>query len=423
MLFCQGAYRNITESEGISLKKYGSFIVFMILCALGLVLIDMFTLSLIGRESALRYSSRISFVSIVIFVALSALYFIYMKISTKKLDELMRISKKVSTGDLNNSRCNLKGKDEYAFIGQCMDYVLDVVYETKQQNQILMNMTNNIIFWYHIDRDKFTVSDNFNKVFSYRSNSYRFSDSFFENIRVYKDDQEKFNHFKDVMLEKGKASAEVRLYNIYNEYAWYHIISDAIKNQNGKLVQITGALVDIDKIKHREKALEKLASVDTLTQILNRTSFEVSALSAWELAVAKKANCYIMFIDLDDFKRFNDEYSHAVGDEVLIFVASTLNKIVADHGFAGRYGGDEFVLFLRADDDDVSPKKVCESIIKTLNLGFDSQVAKLRVGINCSIGVCACEGQVKDADEVIKRADSAMYSVKKNGKSNYAFYN
>lgn len=408
------------ESEGISLKKYVNLIVFMILCALGLLLIDSLTLSLFDSNAG--YSSWVIFVSFLIFVALSVLYYIYLKISTKKLDELIRISKKVSAGDLSNSRCNLKGKDEYALIGNCLDYVLDVVYETKQQNQILMNMTNNIIFWYHIDRDKFTVSDNFNKVFSYRSSSYRFSDSFFENIKVHRDDIEKFNHFKAVMLETGKASVEARLLNIYNEYAWYHILCDAIKNQNGKLVQIIGALVDIDKIKHREKALEKLASVDTLTQILNRTSFEVSAVSAWDIAVAKKTNCYIMFIDLDDFKSFNDKFSHAVGDEVLVFVAKTLSKIVEDHGFAGRYGGDEFVLFLREDDDDISPRLVCENIIKTLNLGFESQVAKIHVGVNCSIGVCMCEGPAKDADEIIKKADSAMYKVKKNGKSNFAFY-
>ena len=127
----------------------------------------------------------------------------------------------------------------------------------------------------------------------------------------------------------------------------------------------------------------------------------------------------VLFIDVDDFKHYNDQYSHATGDQVLKFVARTIKGTVNEFGFAGRYGGDEFIACIRnAEIND--PTRAAQDIISKLEEGFECDGVHLTVSVSIGISMIKDDFNTR-VEYIIGKADDAMYSVKKNGKSNYAF--
>ena len=128
-----------------------------------------------------------------------------------------------------------------------------------------------------------------------------------------------------------------------------------------------------------------------------------------------------MFIDLDDFKDINDNYSHAVGDEVLKFVADTIKSKITGKGFAGRFGGDEFVVCITCDECVDNVEEFAVSIIDSLNEGFDSE-SGIHFKVECSIGIAISPDHGQAIPDLFMAADDAMYHVKKDGKGNYHLY-
>ena len=179
-------------------------------------------------------------------------------------------------------------------------------------------------------------------------------------------------------------------------------------------------MVDIDRAKKSEQQLTERASYDALTELFNRETVESQIDNEISLSEARKSEMAVLFIDVDDFKHFNDNYSHATGDQVLKFVAGTIKGVVGEYGFAGRYGGDEFIACIRnAELND--PSVAAQQIIERLDKGFDTDAGE-RLTVSVSIGIAVIKDDYNTRVEyLIGKADDAMYSVKKSGKSNFAF--
>ena len=156
------------------------------------------------------------------------------------------------------------------------------------------------------------------------------------------------------------------------------------------------------------------------TELYNRETIESQIDNEISLSEMRKSEMAVLFIDVDDFKHYNDNYSHATGDQVLKFVAKTLREATDGIGFAGRYGGDEFIVMLRnAETND--PAQIAQDIIAKLDSGFDADVGE-RLTVSVSIGIAVIKDDYNTRVEyLIGKADDAMYSVKKSGKSNFAF--
>ncbi|HET7385431.1 MAG TPA: GGDEF domain-containing protein [Nocardioidaceae bacterium] len=170
-----------------------------------------------------------------------------------------------------------------------------------------------------------------------------------------------------------------------------------------------------------ENKLRERASYDSLTGVGNRSLFFERLGHALDTGPERRAMLALAFIDLDGFKRVNDEYSHAVGDDVLVAVAERLRSVVRPRDTLVRWGGDEFlVLFEHLDDEgDVVP--IVERILYAVaqpspEIGPD-------VAVSASIGV-AFQGphEELDADDLVRRADVAMYRAKRSGGGGFAIY-
>ncbi len=198
-----------------------------------------------------------------------------------------------------------------------------------------------------------------------------------------------------------------------------------------------GAVVvhtNITARKEAEEQIRNLAYYDTLTQLPNRRMLNDRL--TLSLASSHRTGFYsaLMFLDMDNFKPLNDEYGHAVGDLLLIEVASRLNRCVREVDTVARLGGDEFVVMLNGLDENNALSRaqsatVAEKIHRTLaepyflSLSTENQSSTI-VEHHCtaSIGVVLFKGHALSQEDVLKQADAAMYQAKEEGRNLICFY-
>lgn len=195
-------------------------------------------------------------------------------------------------------------------------------------------------------------------------------------------------------------------------------------NEEGKLLGYRGIDKDISLLKEKEKALESLAYNDILTGLPNRK--HISLRIEEEIAFAKRNKIYsaIIFLDLDGFKLINDSLGHAAGDKVLKLIGTRLSNMLRKFDIVSRIGGDEFILLIRDTSKDYQTcremiEKLVQKIIDTINVPFEINHHKNSVG--ASLGVAFIPADGDNLNDILKRADSAMYKAKELGK-NRAFY-
>ena len=185
------------------------------------------------------------------------------------------------------------------------------------------------------------------------------------------------------------------------------------------------------QIEEINRKLHKRSITDILTGVYNRQGFEKM--------IEKESNgkLTILYIDLDNFKLYNDTYGHHIGDYILVTFASILKEISEGKAYAVRYGGDEFILVIPNGNNSIGvevAKRIYEKIESVEFLeGIERKIKeerirdKITVGIehigeklSCSIGIATSEtGNKKEVMKAVNRADHALYAVKKNGKGKY----
>jgi len=175
---------------------------------------------------------------------------------------------------------------------------------------------------------------------------------------------------------------------------------------------------DITEEKRAEKEIEFLAYRDSLTGLFNRKIFyDKLREKIRELRQGEKlAVCYI---DLDGFKKVNDSMGHNVGDELLRYVAKNIEDSMGKDDIVARMGGDEFVIFTECVNHEKIGEKM-DKIIERLNRGL--RIFDYKIKISLSIGVAIYPDHGNNVEEIIKKADTAMYIAKKDGFSGYLIF-
>lgn len=177
---------------------------------------------------------------------------------------------------------------------------------------------------------------------------------------------------------------------------------------------------DITEQKNAERKLLKIATYDSLTGLVNRSLLLDRLEHAIGLARHHHHRIAVMFVDLDRFKGINDSLGHDYGDKLLRIVANRMRNLVADSGTVARLGGDEFVIVIEevASEDDLS--SFVSQIIEAVEMPISLAEEVLR--ISCSIGVAFYPEDASEPAELIKQADVAMYSAKKDALSGFTYF-
>mgnify|MGYP001102270418 CR=1 FL=1 len=175
-------------------------------------------------------------------------------------------------------------------------------------------------------------------------------------------------------------------------------------------------LIEIDRRVIAEQQLRRLATTDELTGLGNRRHFVDRAREA--VAVARRYGqwCTLAVIDIDLFKRVNDQLGHQAGDQALIGLAAVLKANLRATDLAARFGGDEFVMLLPLTDPD-SGKAAAERIQQSVRSSGGLP------NLTISIGVASVRDEGASLEELLARADQALYDAKGGGRNRISVFN
>ena len=179
------------------------------------------------------------------------------------------------------------------------------------------------------------------------------------------------------------------------------------------------------ELKRYRDYLEYISYRDGLTGIPNRRKFDEQFELMWNIAKRDHIPISIIMIDIDNFKLYNDDYGHQVGDECLIQIAQGLSEvIVRKTDLIARYGGEEFVCIL-PNTDETAAFLIAENLRnKIIKLQIPHMKGRDGNILTISLGVATSIPKIKDLDysELIKDADHALYNSKKNGRNKTSIY-
>jgi diguanylate cyclase (GGDEF)-like protein/PAS domain S-box-containing protein len=182
-----------------------------------------------------------------------------------------------------------------------------------------------------------------------------------------------------------------------------------------------GIAIDITDRKAKEERIRFLAQHDVLTELPNRALCQIRLAEALAAAQGTGEQVAVLFIDLDRFKLINDTLGHHIGDGLLRTVARRLAQTVRAHDTVSRLGGDEFVIVMRrvsgrAELDALVHQRLIPAIRQPM------EVEGHTLNVSCSVGVAMYPGDATDQDELMRRADAAMYEAKSAGRDTARYF-
>lgn len=210
---------------------------------------------------------------------------------------------------------------------------------------------------------------------------------------------------------KEPGSMELKVRDGEGRYVWSSLSLTPLADGNGVVHAVVGCLRNIDDAKRRMELLTELSQRDGLTRALNRVAIEAVV----NQQVADGGGGALAIVDVDDFKRVNDEYGHDRGDDVLVALADTVRGLLSDEASFARLGGDEFLLFLPEPCSDDEVERFARGIVEEVEAAF----AQCTPPITVSLGAVRCGGGRNDFRTLYHAADQALYRTKDNGRNGY----
>jgi diguanylate cyclase (GGDEF)-like protein/PAS domain S-box-containing protein len=205
------------------------------------------------------------------------------------------------------------------------------------------------------------------------------------------------------------------------ERVWRTVSMNPWRNETGAVIGVIHSSLVVHELRTATEALrvanEKLhflALYDPLTGLPNRNSLNDRLANALTRASRSHDPVALLFMDLDGFKRVNDDFGHAAGDDVLREVARRLQLAVRATDVVARFGGDEFVVLLETEVRDDTPELICQRIFALLQEPCVFKQGQAQIG--ASIGIAQHPPLTNQPEELLKRADAAMFEAKRSGK-------
>lgn len=239
---------------------------------------------------------------------------------------------------------------------------------------------------------------------------------------IHEEDKERLAEAIEQLIKRKKDSFQMEFQirtkqgkYIYVETTINLLVDESISAENILLV-----MRDVTERKTSERKIHYLAYHDSLTDLPNRRLFMNQLRSLITKTKASSTKLAVMFIDLDRFKYINDSWGHDTGDYILTEAALRIKNALRSSDIVARLGGDEFTVLL----NDVASEEDVLSLAERIQSNFQEPILieKQLYHLTCSIGLSIYPENGKNADELLTRADTALYSVKESGRNGYALF-
>ena len=233
---------------------------------------------------------------------------------------------------------------------------------------------------------------------------------------IHPDWQEYFEkEWENLIIGNMPPSYEYQIIHKSGEIKWVYQRNVLIRDDSGQPIAIEAIVTDITKRKKMEEKLRQQASTDYLTNIFNRRHFFKVAQAELERSQRYNRSLSVIIFDIDRFKKINDTYGHGVGDEVLRRLTALYQDSLRENDIFARYGGEEFVVLLPETEVEQA-RQIAERMRKTcaettLDIGEDT------VKPTISFGVSSLGNENLLLDELLLRADRALYASKESGRN------
>lgn len=217
------------------------------------------------------------------------------------------------------------------------------------------------------------------------------------------------------VMASQKDTAKLQLRRLIDgQMRWVELTGHVFQDRLTENVYALLYMQDIDARKRRELEQEIAATRDPLTGVYNRSAFQ-EEVTQHVLRSGSPWAGTLVILDLDNFKEINDTHGHAEGDRVLRQMADVLMSSFRRKDLIGRFGGDEFLVFLK----DTTDQRVIERRIKEMR---DNLETMNQHRCTCSVGIAPVSRDGFRYEDYLRYADSALYESKKRGKDTYSFY-
>ncbi|HUP64850.1 MAG TPA: EAL domain-containing protein [Thermoanaerobaculia bacterium] len=235
--------------------------------------------------------------------------------------------------------------------------------------------------------------------------------------KVYFDPGERDRLFRDLRERGTIVNREVRYRRKDGSAVWVLETISLVEGSGDEEPFVQGTIVDISDRKEAERQIEYQAYHDALTDLPNRLLLLDRVSMAIAQAGRSGKGIGVMFLDLDHFKFINDTLGHSVGDMLLRAVARRLTDSLRGEDTVARIGGDEFTILLgdlgSPEDASTVAQKILEAVARPV------RVEGHELFVTTSIGIAIYPGDGREAETLLKNADSAMYRAKELGRNNY----
>lgn len=237
----------------------------------------------------------------------------------------------------------------------------------------------------------------------------------FDILHIHPEDESIFyNSTSGLMTNKMTKEITVRMQKADGVYIWCNIIYIPVLDSDNNMVSIVGKIEDVDsEIKEKER-LEHQSRTDGLTGLMNKQTFEEEVMKF--LMTSISTGSALLFIDMDFFKEVNDRFGHTMGDRAIRDIALKLQVIFANCDMVSRFGGDEFLIFVKNIPRETLLDKLAwavEKLKETYSDGVNT------VNLSASIGVAYCMADKISYENLLEAADNSLYAAKELGRSRY----
>lgn len=281
----------------------------------------------------------------------------------------------------------------------------------KERFRILVDQSNDILFEYDAENQILSCSPRFRQTFGRmpRMGGLR-------ELQLHPDDEVRLlDLVHEIVCSRQNAVIRVRIADATGRWLWCRVFMACIV-RNDLLVRVVGRIENIDPEVQEVQRLEALSQRDPLCGLLNRAAFQ-KAVEARLADLPEGSGGALFFIDLDNFKAVNDSFGHLEGDKALVDVAHILMAFFRTADLVGRYGGDEFCVFVPEIPQETAVQKAAGLVQRLRRVyGADTPTP---VHISASMGVSMYPRNASCYEELVRTADAAAYRAKVRGKSQF----
>ena len=235
------------------------------------------------------------------------------------------------------------------------------------------------------------------------------------------------NHLELTLLNNAPYQLQYRMVRDDDHIIWVQDRGQVVERKvNGEPLRMIGAITDISSRKKDHDQINELAFFDQLTKLPNRNYIKDRIYRAISESTRNKTYSGLIYLDLDDFKNVNDRYGHHTGDVLLTEFGKRIQHAIRPKDIVARIGGDEFLILLeQVSSTKFDATNMLEQIIERIETSLLEPIhlgGGIHVNIKISSGVVIFGEEVAQFDDILKFADLAMYSAKKDRGVSYRFF-